>query len=114
MARSSVDQAFLHFQKTGDVDALSAVFDGTASRLMLVARNLTDDIHSAEDLVQATYLVAIERRERYQPTATVLSWLLGILTVNARQQRRLNQRKLDPARLPAEVLDEPVETIEKR
>ena len=81
MARSSVDLAFLHFQKTGDVDALSKVFDGTASRLMVVARNLTDDIHSAEDLVQATYLVAIERHATYQPKATVLSWLLGLSAV---------------------------------
>ncbi len=95
---ADVEATFARYQRTGAPDALGAVFDATAGELFRVASHLAPDLHAAEDLVQATFLAAIERRDRYRPEgAGVLAWLLGIL---ANRARRLHaQRVPDPARV---------------
>ncbi len=87
MSKKDATHAFLHFQRTGDTQSLAEVFDLTAAELVRVAHHLTHDSHRAEDLVQGTFLIAIERRGKFQPTGKVLSWLLGIMTNLAGRER---------------------------
>lgn len=55
----------------------------------------------AEDLVQATFLAAIESARSYDGERPVFSWLTGILANKARMRSRERARQLDPGRLPA-------------
>ncbi len=95
----TVDDAFARFQASGDPDALAGVFDKLAPKLLRIASHLTEDQHVAEDLVQATFLVSIEKRKTFHGSSGVRSWLVGILTNLAREQRRKAGRNLSLERL---------------
>jgi len=97
--RSRADAAFAQFQASGDPGALARCFDLTARALARVARHLAGDPHRAEDLLQTTYLVAIERRDEYRPEEPVLPWLLGILANRARATVKREARRPDPRQL---------------
>ena len=103
----STDRAFRKFQASGDSKALAYVFDATALELQRLARFLAGPEASAEDLLQATYLTAIEARQRFDATQRVLPWLIGILVNHAREARRRSQRVIDPQRVRAEVALDP-------
>ena len=90
--RSAEDRLFLRFQRTGDPRSLGRLFDRTAADLLRVARYLTGDRTLAEDLVQATFLRAIEGASGYDATRPVLPWLIGILTHQAHDLRRARER----------------------
>ncbi|MCA8975260.1 MAG: RNA polymerase sigma factor [Planctomycetes bacterium] len=94
MPRSTLDDRFARFRQSGDPASLAEVFDGTAGELLRVARYLTKNTHAAEDLLQTTFLKAIEHRHRYDPAQPVLPWLLGILANTARHERRQDARTL--------------------
>jgi len=97
MVAPQLDAWFAEFRRNADPQRLAAVFDATAPELLRVARHLANDAHAAEDLVQATFLKAIENRDRYDPALPVLPWLLGILSNQARHERRRGGRALPPA-----------------
>ncbi|MBL8753638.1 MAG: sigma-70 family RNA polymerase sigma factor, partial [Planctomycetes bacterium] len=95
------DQLFARFQDGRRPDDLAAVFDATAPPLLRLARHLAGPGASAEDLVQATFLAAIEGAARWDPTRGVFAWLVGILVRQAHVARRRGQRTPDPRRLPS-------------
>lgn len=99
MIRARTDRLFERFRRAGDPRALAGVFDRTAPELWRVAAHLCRDRHEAEDLVQGTFLTAIEDKESWDPARPVLPWLLGILANHARETRRRLARAIDPARL---------------
>jgi RNA polymerase sigma factor (sigma-70 family) len=105
MIAPDLDASFAAFRRGGDPQHLAAVFDATAPELLRVAHHLAPDAHFAEDLVQTTFLVAIENRHRYDPELPVLPWLLGILANTARNERRRARRPLPsaPNALPVEA-----------
>lgn len=82
------DQAFARFARTGDPAALGEVYDRVAAELLNVAVRLTRDPVEAEDVLQATFVTAIERAEAFAPGRRVLPWLAGILANQARAARR--------------------------
>ncbi|MEZ6036920.1 MAG: sigma-70 family RNA polymerase sigma factor [Planctomycetota bacterium] len=88
------EQAFLRFREHGDVEALAEVFDQTAPRLLLVAAHVTPDPAAAEDLVQDTFLKAMERAAQWNATLPLLPWLCTILRNRAIDlSRRLRVRR---------------------
>lgn len=91
-----VDRLFHRFQRTGDPRFLGRVFDRTAKQLLHVALYLTHDRHRAEDVVQTTFLTAIENAAAYDPERPVLPWLLTILANHARQLHRRERRRASP------------------
>ena len=99
----TVDRAFVHFQRTGQAKALALVFDRTAPELLRLARHLAARGVAAEDLLQQTFVTAIESRHRYDPEQPVLPWLVGILNNHARAERRRLRRPLDAGRLPVDA-----------
>src|ERR1041384_2275261 len=56
----SIDRHFARFYRTGDAEALGRVFDATARELLHVAAWLAGNRTDAEDLLQRTFLTAIE------------------------------------------------------
>jgi RNA polymerase sigma-70 factor (ECF subfamily) len=95
----TVDRAFARFQRTGQAAALALVFDRTAPELLRLARHLAARGVAAEDLLQQTFVTAIEHKAGYDPTQPVLPWLVGILGNHARVARRRQQRAVDAARV---------------
>ena len=88
MARLREDRLFEKFRRTGDVRALAAVFDRAAPVLWRIAVRISPDAHTAEDLVQNSFLVAIESADSWDASRPVVPWILGILTNQARLARR--------------------------
>jgi RNA polymerase sigma-70 factor (ECF subfamily) len=85
---SNIDRAFKRYRQTGDPAWMAQVFDATAGELMRLGWHLTGDRHLAEDLVQATFLVAMEDAEAFTDERRIMPWLCGILANRARQLRR--------------------------
>jgi len=99
MQDARLEQLFERFRRHGDVPALGQVFDETAGELLGVAMGLVREPGEADDLLQETFLTAIERAGRYESGRRLVPWLLGILVHHARERRRLARRALDAARL---------------
>lgn len=91
-----VDRWFARYRRCGDVQALAAVFDATAPELLRLGRHLVG-ADAAEDLVQRTFLDAVERAERYDPSRGVVPWLCGVLANHARRHRRDARRAREAA-----------------
>ncbi len=113
MFPNTVELAFARFQARRDPRALAIVFDRTAGELMRVARHLASSEASAEDLVQSTFVTAIEAADEHRRGEPVLPWLLGILTNQARSARRRSRRQLDPTRVPREGLSDVGNEVER-
>lgn len=100
----TIEQAFLRFRRDGDPAALAAVFDRTAPRLLLVAAHVTPDPSAAEDLVQDTFLQAMERAGQWRADRELLPWLATILRHRAIDlARRLRLRR--PADAPWQLVE---------
>jgi DNA-directed RNA polymerase specialized sigma24 family protein len=63
------------------------VYDRLAPELLRVALHLVRDAAEAEDVLQATFVSAIERAEKFDPQERVMPWLVGILGNEARRAR---------------------------
>lgn len=104
MSMTPEDTAFTEYCRSGSPHQLNTVFEATVGELLRVAHYLAPDRSVAEDLVQSTFLIAIERRAHYDPTQPVLPWLLGILANTARHERRRRARP-SPLAEPAATED---------
>jgi RNA polymerase sigma factor (sigma-70 family) len=90
---------FLRFREQGDVAALGALFDGLAVELFRLALFLAPNASDAEDLVQGTFLSAIESAHAYDESRPLRPWLTGILANLARRRRRDHNRDR-PSEIP--------------
>jgi RNA polymerase sigma-70 factor (ECF subfamily) len=88
----SLDAAFLRFRRKGELDALERVFRETASDLRQLALHLTRDVDAADDVVQTTFLTAIDDARSFRPGSRVMPWLVGILNNRVREHRRRTAR----------------------
>lgn len=109
MFTRSVEANFLRWRETAQPEALARVFDATAPELTKLARHLAGPEASAEDLLQATFLTAIEFRARFDADQRLLPWLVGILVNHARDSRRRGRREIDPERLLHEPFADPAD-----
>lgn len=94
----SVDLLFRRFQRSGDPRAIAEVYDRVAPELLLVAAHFGQRETDAEDLVQATFLAAIEAVGSYRAERRLMPWLMGILANQARRELRWRSRRPDPTR----------------
>ncbi|MFO1053701.1 MAG: sigma-70 family RNA polymerase sigma factor [Planctomycetota bacterium] len=108
------DALFENFCRNGDPAALGELFDRVAPALFRVARHLVRDTHDAEDLLHATFVTAIESRTRWDRERGLFPWLVGILVMRGRELLRARQRRPDPARLAAEVVEDPSDVAAAR
>lgn len=112
MKLRSLEGLFVRFRDRSDGAALAAVFDATSKELFEVACHLVRDPSGAEDLVQATFLAAIRRRDRYDGKSPLKAWLYGILWREAAKARRIAARRVDPRELAARESVEPIAELE--
>jgi RNA polymerase sigma factor (sigma-70 family) len=112
MRDRSLDSLFDRFRRRGDVAALATIFDRTAPEILRVAMSLVRDASEADDLLQETYLTAIERAPHYDASGRLQAWLVGILVHHAREQRRRRTRAIDPARLDVRPPSDPLRALE--
>jgi len=114
MSDRRLEHLFERFRVQGDVHALGQVFDATAPALRRVARHLTRDVAEAEDLVQATFLAAIEKRATFDVARKVSPWLTGILLKLASVVRRARRRAIEPDRLAERSVEDPLDAAAAR
>ncbi|HIF06156.1 MAG TPA: sigma-70 family RNA polymerase sigma factor [Gemmatimonadetes bacterium] len=106
MRDRKLDRLFVRFRRKGDAAALARVFDATASELLTLAVHLVRDVGEGEDLVQQTFLTAIEKADRYQADRRLMPWLVGILVRHAHNARRkMDRTQNDPLLDPLDRMD---------
>lgn len=93
------DRLFAKYKLTGSPRALGRVYDLVAPELFDVAKHLAGDPLDAEDLVQRTFVTAIERASTFRDEERLMPWLVGILANHAKSEFRKRQRTPDPMRL---------------
>src|SRR6187200_796478 len=112
MRRGRLERLFERWRKKRDVRALARVFDATSRELLELAGHVSHDPSEAEDLVQATFLAAIESAERFDLERDLVAWLVGILVREARMARRRAARRPDPERLHDRAEIDPADAVE--
>ena len=75
----SAESLFIRFQQTGKTQLLGLVYDETVEQLWPLALQLTRDPNLAEDLLQNTFLVAMERYREWKVAIPLLDWLTTLL-----------------------------------
>lgn len=108
------DRLFQRYRATGDPGALAALFDRTAPELLKLARLLVRDRTLADDLLQATFVTAIEKAQWFDGTRRIEPWLVGILAKHAANTRRKQNRFLDADRLGHGTTSDPHTDAERR
>ena len=113
----SATRNFLRYQRTGDPDALTAVFDEVAPKLLALGCHLISDPGAAEDLVQECFLIAIRKVRRFDASRPVVPWLVGILVRESQRYRRRASRPIeslraDQAEFPSNASDPGVAALD--
>lgn len=88
---------FDRFRTQGDLQALGSVFDALAPRLLPVAIHLTGRPADAEDALQQTFLLAMDRAASFDKNRRLEPWLAGLLqNVVRNQSRAAHRRRSEP------------------
>ena len=85
-------QALLKRVREGDGAAAAELIEAHGKYLFGIAYALLHDRHSAEDVVQETFVAVL--RAQYRGEAAVRTWLVGILIRQARMHQRKQRRWL--------------------
>lgn len=107
-----VQELFLRFRDQGDAASLGSLYDVAAPELLAGAMRLCRDRSEAEDVLQSTFVTAMESASRFDDTRAILPWLYGILVVHAREARRHSAKSPDPERLIERVVADPAREVE--
>tara|TARA_R110002072_G_scaffold139249_4_gene282801 strand:+ start:237 stop:3293 length:3057 start_codon:yes stop_codon:yes gene_type:complete len=89
----ALTRAFARYRQNGDLDALGRVFDSVSPRLLALALHLTGNAADAEDALQATFMVAMQKSTTFDAGQAIAPWLAGILAGEAKNLRRRQQRR---------------------
>lgn len=76
----------------GDSSALGELYDRYHEPLRCFVARATSDAEDVDDLVQATFLDAAKRADRYDGRASCRPWLIGIAVQFLRRRRRALSR----------------------
>ncbi|MCR9247496.1 MAG: sigma-70 family RNA polymerase sigma factor [bacterium] len=114
MLQVSEERLFERYRRRRDAGSLARLFDRTAPALMRLALHLCRDRHAAEDVVQQTFLTAIERADRWDRDRGLFPWLVGILTNRARLHQRAERREPDADRLSGRRSETPADAAASR
>ncbi|MBI5852746.1 MAG: sigma-70 family RNA polymerase sigma factor [Planctomycetes bacterium] len=112
VAMGPIERDFDVFRTRHDPAALGSVFDAVAPELLLVAAHFAGPGVEAEDLVQATFVDAIEKAARWDATRPLVPWLIGILVNHARAARRRARKAIDVDRAAHDVVVDPLEELQ--
>jgi len=104
-ASLSSEELLRAFRRRGDVAAIGVLFDREAPGLHRLALALCRDPATAEDVLQETFLAALDGLEGFDEHRPLGPYLVGILRNMVRRAGRERSRRPDPERL-ARRLDE--------
>lgn len=89
----ALSERFVRYRDHGDLAALGEVFDRTAPRLLGLAMHLCRDPGDAEDTLQQTFVVAMQKAGSFAESQRLEPWLAGILAGEARNRVRWRRRR---------------------
>ncbi|MBL8891876.1 MAG: sigma-70 family RNA polymerase sigma factor [Planctomycetaceae bacterium] len=92
--KAESDEWLMQQVKTGRRDCLEALVRRYATPLLTYLHRISGARHTAEDLLQETFLAVWARRETFAATGTFASWLFAIATNCHRQSLRSRSRRL--------------------
>jgi RNA polymerase sigma-70 factor (ECF subfamily) len=113
-SHSLANERFAQFAAEGSHQALAEAFDLVAPELLRTASVLTRRAEEAAELVQDTFVAAIESRHRFEPGRSLVPWLVGILSNLHRYRSRAQARQIDPAQLTAPSEPEPSVLVDRK
>jgi len=93
MPKDTPEHHFLRFRENGEREELARSLELVAGELMSVALHLARNREEACDLVQTTFVTAIESADRFDAKARLFPWLRGMLVNHERQRRRSRGRR---------------------
>lgn len=108
---TSVEKLFEQFRSSHTPDALGQVFDLVADDLFAVALHLAGDRAAAEDLVQTTFLLAIQRAGSWDARRPLRPWLFGLLDKQVRRLWRQRKRLTKPVPPREAPVGPPLQTV---
>ena len=106
MPSPPLEQLYRHFLATGDEAALEQCMRRAGPTLRRLARRLGASSDDADDLVQETFVAAIQGADRYDTARPLLPWLKGILTFRAARLARDEVRRRDHYRRSQELRED--------
>lgn len=109
MTARTPDHLFRDFLRNGDPEAFASLYDSVRPELLGLASRLSPNASYAEDLVQATFLGALESASRFKRGHKVMAWLVGILKNQARLMQWRESRKPEAERLTWPEVNDPSE-----
>ena len=106
----SPEDLLRRWRETGEPEALGDLFDTTSPPLFRLALTLAPDAASAEDAVQETFLVLLDRAGDLDLSRPLVPWLVGVLRHKvAKVRERYGPRRIPWKATPPAAAPDPAE-----
>jgi len=106
---------FNRYRTHGDVEALGKVFDELAPRLLSIALHICGNPVDAEDVLQQTFLLAMDKSDAFDSGQRLEPWFAGLLRNVARNaMRRASRRRTEALPELASSCDGPRTAAERK
>jgi RNA polymerase sigma-70 factor (ECF subfamily) len=102
----SDDSDIVRRLKAGDEQAFETIIDRHYAAMIRLAETFVSDESSAEELVQETWRVVIDKLDTFEGRSKIKTWIFGILANLARERRRSDQREKPWSTIMEESIEE--------